>query len=544
MDKAFLSGLEYGARQLGTASSLLSADAYFSGAQAEYYGEIEAQIDDLISALLSRATNLDGSIDNKGIPSLAGNLFEEFAAGSWKARAAAARKAPDAAVLRSQAYASPDVVAEGVPYSAKVYESAAKSFREQAKTPYQDFSERLRSFMKKHPDGEFISEETFYRDRGILPEDAHYSMYHGQKMLVPRDQLKEAIKLAKQNAERNRANGDLQEAARYQEIADNLTDRIRENGVESIPLTREEILEVARLVKKALEAGDQNAAELRNKLRELGLDAEKLADLGLLFTPEEILAQVLRDGMKAGAIALVLTVAPVILEGILQLMRSGELDRDAFSSLGGKAAEGAGFGFITGALTSGIVLCGKTGRLGEGVMRFLAQENSTSVIAAGVVLCISTIRSCVDRAGGKLSKAQFVDELVRNAVITVGATVGGVLFSAAVPFLHGVFYMLGSFIGSVLSGFLYHTGKNLLLSFCVDSGWTFFGLVEQDYRMPVEALTEMGMDIPDLDHCETDTCETDKCELESYDLDRRKLDSCEIRVLRRGFIEVSRVAYC
>ncbi len=543
MDKAYRSGLEYGARQMGTAAAMLSTDAYFTGAKAEYYGDIETQIGVLIDALFNRATNLDGSIDKKGIPALAGNLFEELAAGTWKAKAVAARKAPNATVLRSQTYASPDVVAEGIPYSAKVYQNAKNSFREQAKTPYQDFLERLRNYMKKHPDEAFVSEEEFYRSRGVSPENAHYSMYHGQKMLLPTDQLKEAVKLAKKNAERNRAAGDLAETARYEELAKNLTDKIRENGVESIPFTREETLDIARLVKKALEAGDQDATELRNKLRELGLDVEKLADLGLLFTPEEIMAQVLRDGMKAGVIALVLSIAPVIVDGIMQLLRSGELDRETFTGLGVKAAKGAGISFLSGALTSGIILCGRTGKLGEGVMRFLALENSSSVIASGVVLCISTMCSAVNFASGKLSQAEFVDELVRNTVITVGSTVGGVLFSAAVPILHGLFYMLGSFIGSVVSGFLYDTGKSLLLSFCVDSGWTFFGLVEQDYRLPVEVLSEMGMDIPDLDSCELDPCELDTYNLDSCEFDPCESDSCEVTILRRGFIGVSRVGY-
>ena len=41
---------------------------------------------------------------------------------------------------------------------------------------------------------------------------------------------------------------------------------------------------------------------------------------------------------------------------------------------------------------------------------------------------------------------------------------------------------------------VYNIGKKKLISFCVDTGFTCFGLVEQNYELPDEVLKEMGVE--------------------------------------------------
>ena len=38
--------------------------------------------------------------------------------------------------------------------------------------------------------------------------------------------------------------------------------------------------------------------------------------------------------------------------------------------------------------------------------------------------------------------------------------------------------MIGSFVGSIIGSFTYNVGHKAIVSFCVDSGFTMFGLVE------------------------------------------------------------------
>lgn len=40
---------------------------------------------------------------------------------------------------------------------------------------------------------------------------------------------------------------------------------------------------------------------------------------------------------------------------------------------------------------------------------------------------------------------------------------------------------------------VYNIGKKKLISFCVDTGFTCFGLVEPDYQIPEEVLNSMGI---------------------------------------------------
>lgn len=49
-------------------------------------------------------------------------------------------------------------------------------------------------------------------------------------------------------------------------------------------------------------------------------------------------------------------------------------------------------------------------------------------------------------------------------------------------------FMLGSFVGSVVGSFAYNVGHNVFMSFCVDTGFTMFGLVDQNYELPDEVM--------------------------------------------------------
>jgi hypothetical protein len=44
--------------------------------------------------------------------------------------------------------------------------------------------------------------------------------------------------------------------------------------------------------------------------------------------------------------------------------------------------------------------------------------------------------------------------------------------------------MLGTLIGAVLGGLSYKWVNDLEISLCVEKGYTFFGLVKQDYTIP------------------------------------------------------------
>ncbi len=47
----------------------------------------------------------------------------------------------------------------------------------------------------------------------------------------------------------------------------------------------------------------------------------------------------------------------------------------------------------------------------------------------------------------------------------------------------------------MVGSFTYNYGYKQAMSFCVNSGFTMFGLVEKSYELPVDVLEEIGLDV-------------------------------------------------
>ena len=45
-------------------------------------------------------------------------------------------------------------------------------------------------------------------------------------------------------------------------------------------------------------------------------------------------------------------------------------------------------------------------------------------------------------------------------------------------------------------------GKKKLISFCIDTGFTCFGLVEQNYELPEQVLKQLGIDTVKIEKTE------------------------------------------
>ena len=104
-------------------------------------------------------------------------------------------------------------------------------------------------------------------------------------------------------------------------------------------------------------------------------------------------------------------------------------------------------------------------------------------------------------------------------------------------------YMLGSFIGSIFGSFTYNLGSKAVLSFCVDSGFTMFGLVEQDYTLPKEIIEQIGIETFDYETFEYGTFKPESFSYDTFDTETFEPDTLDITFLRRGVIGVSKVGY-
>lgn len=144
---------------------------------------------------------------------------------------------------------------------------------------------------------------------------------------------------------------------------------------------------------------------------------------------------------------------------------------------------------------------------------------------------------------GKIDRYDFSYRCAQDLVVVVCSIGGGIVGAAFMPATAVLGYMIGSFVGSVVGGFVFNGAYSCVLSFCVDTGCTFFGLVEQDYTLPENVLEELGIDLFEYEKFQPLHIEPLSFEPLGFEPQRFEPLSIGITVLRRGVIGVNRIGY-
>lgn len=186
------------------------------------------------------------------------------------------------------------------------------------------------------------------------------------------------------------------------------------------------------------------------------------------------------------------------------------------------------------------IMC-DSGALGEALKGI-----SPTLLGTVVALVLQTTKNSILVAAGKMTTQQmgaaFVDMVVVSDGYLVGAHIGGVIGQALGFQLPVLGYLLGSLIGTSFC-VIYNIGKKKLISFCVDTGFTCFGLVEQNYELPEDVLHEMGVATIEIPRTRIETTETPRIAISASEIKRADYDTIDITVLRRGVIGVNKVGY-
>ena len=135
----------------------------------------------------------------------------------------------------------------------------------------------------------------------------------------------------------------------------------------------------------------------------------------------------------------------------------------------------------------------------------------------------------------------LIDGVMMSAACVIGFRIGGLIGASLGLAFPAIGFLLGSLVGSGLC-VAYKLAKNKFISFCVDSGFTCFGLVEQDYQLPEEYLKSIGIDITPIERIEINRNELSKTEFEQ-NINTTEYETIEIKVLRRGIIGINKVGY-
>lgn len=509
MSIEFRNGYEY---YISNASSFIGSIGgdRFVTERLEYVGGVEAEISQLekgINAFMG---------DHTPAAQLKGDIAEFWQAGTFNVDAATNDSINRVLVDRSNTFGSVDISSNfGQNYGLKYYSTGEESAKQQAISVFQRFK-KYQSCGGTDTLDKYLADRNYSSDTII--DDP---LYAGQIRVIPSDQMDEAIqwlerKIFTEGTIRS------EQVKRYQETLELLRDRISDcDGNESIPLSREDAEKLAVLAKEG-----------KFRAEDFGITAPELLSLEMAVKAS------LKAGMSAAIISLVLKIGPELFKVFDYLIKNGDIDKKELAKLGSSAIQGAAEGFIRGSVSAAIEICCKAGLLGESFVNV-----NPGIIGTIVAVTMNTLKSAFDVAVGKKTRAALSNELIRDLFVSSSSLVFGYAGQVILAQLPIVGYLVGSFVGSVIGSFAYNGIYKAALSFCIDTGITLFGLVEQDYSLPDDVIAEMGLQTFDYETFETETFTPDTFYYDSFRVDSIQPDSLGITFLRRGVIGISRIGY-
>ena len=457
---------------------------FSSDSAAKFCSDIRKDIQETLDIL-----NTDVVGSRKRIGNLQGDMAEYYFTRIFNLKARSSGSSYRAEVLRSTELGSIDVLiykidaagnaipGSATPYSLKYYKSGKGAAAQQARTFGSEYRAVLSRKIKKDPSvtAENYTFDDFLKERNLDNKGINEEtlLYGGQKRLIPKAKMTSAKKYLEALIKKE---ADPERRKNLQTVLDLITDVIKspDGKVGDIKLTRSKSEEIAKAAKKGK------------------LDLDKLG-IGIddILTNRIIWEKSLHIGYISGCITLAIDLAPQLIDIIQQLFSRGIVDIESLDLTGG--LNDAGSSFVVGTLTS--VFTSYASR------ETLFSSVSPEMISFMVMMCYSSIVTTIKGYKDRLSGNEIANQLIQNThVLTwtyvgtsivspqiaagIGKIIGKTIGTIGESVLPLVSTMLGSLIGAVIGGLSYKWLNDLGVSLCVKKGYTFFGLVKQDYTIP------------------------------------------------------------
>ena len=282
---------------------------------------------------------------------------------------------------------------------------------------------------------------------------------------------------------------------------------------------------------KALAALAKEGDVTAEELKQLGISADEVIRF------EYLAKEAFKSGLTAATISVVLNVAPEIYKAIDYLIKNGDLDEKQFQRIGFAALKGGSEGFVRGTVSAAITIACKSGMLGAAMKNI-----SPSIIGMATVLAMDTMKNAFKVACGQMTRTELAQELIRELIVSSSALVVGTVVQAFIE-IPVVGFMIGSFIGSAIGAFAYNCGYSAVMSFCVETGFTMFGLVKQDYTLPEDILENIGVDVFKYEKFIPAPFRSNGFMPTAFQQKQFEPNTLGITVLRRGVIGVAQIGY-
>lgn len=520
MDKDFLEGFK---------AVLENTSSNLGGEISELWiSEINKEIENMSKAMLEEAGRRPNDLEH-----LHGWIAELWHKGTFNMSAKAHLSNNRAIIPNANGYASSDVSIidkNGNVLNTnqlKYIKGNSRTMKELSISPWEDYCHRKALALKEGKT--FMSYDEFLKERGIDKDLGEMAKYYGSGKIVPQEKIQELRKIAilKIEAHKNRTNPSkeaIMQAKKWQEVLDTLDSVVKDGkGNASKDLSYEQAVALA----KAASEGKVDA----DILKEYGIDINQLVSF------KDIMRESFCAGITAATISLIISITPFIVNMIMKVVSKEKITKNDFAKFGLNALSESGKSFINGSISAAIVACCKTGKFGDSLV-----NASVPAISSLVVIVLGTISSALKLADGKIDKNEMARDIMQLYTTTTFSFAGGTILAIICDGFPPA-YLIGSLVGGIIGGFAYKLEEHLILSLCRNSDCTFFGLVDQDYKIPIEVLEDMHLDLYKFDKINIYRFEYDKFQFDKFKYDRFAYDSIGIKVLKRDLIGVFKIGY-
>lgn len=473
---------------------------------------------------------LKDAINNNGNnnPSNSGYLAEYWHDGTCKISAAILRTntwthVEDSQESRSVLGGADITTSWEQDYGLKYCKDGKASAMAQATT----IKQRYMEYIHNHPD---CSKEEYLRVHGLDENtDINLPLYESQARLIPSDQLEAAKEALQRRIDHDIAVGGEQakDVLALIQTKNALTDHIEgPNGEKSFPLTYEQ----AKQLQKCAKNGNFDPSKY-------DISAARLADKSYL------LSNSVQAGINAAWTSVLLKIVPEIISVLKKAVEDDELSIDDLKKLGTDTIENSSLGFIRGVFTSSITTSIELGYWGESLQLASLRPDFAASIAVVVATAMSIAGDSIKLARGKITKEEFVYKVEKTVFIASASYICGIAVQGLMLEMPTIGYMLGSFVGSILGGLVFEAKERAFISICINKGWTFFGLVKQDYELPKEVMRKLGFNEMHYDEIHYEQMHYNELSYNSITYNELHYDKLDVIMVRRGVIGVRKIGY-
>ncbi|MEI5582305.1 MULTISPECIES: hypothetical protein [unclassified Agromyces] len=354
----------------------------------------------------------------------------------------------------------------------------------------------------------------FYRSADATAKAISDPKYQDLEKVVPADQLRDVREAALRLADRNVERPDV--AASYDHTARVVDDRLRIDGAESRPLTEEQ----SRILTQQFRQ-DGGIDQVR-----FGLTSQELIEW------HEVFRDATSAAVRAALITAALQAAPYLVAIARKGIETGAITAKDFAPLGRAVPATMLRSGLAGGLAAAIVGAARKELLGASL-----KDLDPSLVSAVVVLSLCAVTNSIKAARGELTPQEAAGYTAEDA-LTIAVALGfGAIGQALIPIpLLGS--LIGNIVGALVARLVIDQASAAMLSLAVETGWTFFGLVDQNYTVPAELLSEAGWKMIELR-------KLGPRPVELRGLEPRTMypDQIDVTVLRRGVVAFRRVGY-